>query len=73
MMYSIERENFKCLLSKLNIESNELIYYNVEKKIGSFDVLISKNKIGRIYIFNKQVQDDFESENTIFIAELNTK
>lgn len=60
-------------LSKLNIESNELIYYNVENEKGSFDVFLSKNKIGRIYVFDKQLHDDFESENTTFIAELDTK
>ncbi len=60
-------------LSKLNIESNELIYYNVEDEVGCFDVFLRKDKIGRIYVIDKQNHAGFESENSIFIAELDAK
>ncbi|MFA7361221.1 MAG: phenylalanine--tRNA ligase subunit beta [Candidatus Kapaibacterium sp.] len=60
-------------LSKLNIESNELIYYNAEDENGCFDIFLRKDKIGRIFVIDKQNHAGFETENNIFIAELDAK
>ena len=60
-------------LSKLNIESDELIYYNAEDEDCCFDVFLKKEKIGRIFVIDKQNQAGIESENSIYIAEFDAK
>jgi phenylalanyl-tRNA synthetase beta chain len=60
------------LFSKLNIENNELIYYNEESGSGYFDIKINNASIGKLYILNNRDNPEFEIENDVFIAELDT-
>jgi phenylalanyl-tRNA synthetase beta chain len=60
------------LLSKLNVENHELIYYNEEGNFGYFEVLINNSGIGKLHIINKNESAGLEIENDVFIVELNT-
>jgi phenylalanyl-tRNA synthetase beta chain len=60
------------LLSKLNVENHELIYYNEEDKFGYFEVLINNSVVGKLYTINKNESIGLEIENDVFISELNT-
>jgi len=68
-VYEIKGE-LELFLSKLNIENHELIYYNEDSEY--FDVMINKVSAGKISILNKKDDPDFEIDNDVFIAELDT-
>lgn len=68
-LYDLKGE-LQMFMSKLNIESNELIYYYAEDEKGCFDLYSGKDKIGRVFVFDKQTHEGFESENKVLIAEL---
>jgi phenylalanyl-tRNA synthetase beta chain len=59
-------------LSKLNIENHELIYYNEEDRPDCFEVIVNKISAGKLYILNKKGNPDFELENDVYVAELDT-
>ncbi len=60
-------------MSKMNIESNELFYYNAEGGNSCFDILLKKDKVGQIYILNKQNNPEIEIEENIYVVELNAE
>lgn len=68
-VYEIKGE-LELFLSKLNIENHELIYYNEDSEY--FDVMINKVSAGKISILSKKDDPDFEIDNDVFIAELDT-
>lgn len=70
-VYDIKGE-LELFLSKLNIENHELIYYNEEGSTGYFEVMINNTNAGKVVILNKNNNSDFEIENDVFIAELDT-
>lgn len=59
-------------LSKLNIENHELIYYNEEDRPDYFEVIVNKVSVGKLYILNKKGNPDFDLENDVYIAELDS-
>lgn len=71
-LYDIKGE-LEIFLSKLNIENHELIYYNGEGVPDYFEVLIGKSVAGKLILLNKKGDQDFDIENDVFIAELNTQ
>ncbi len=71
-LYDLKGE-LEMFLSKLNIESNELFYYNADSDKGNFDVFIGKDSIGRVYLIDKHNNPEFESENGVYIAELDAQ
>lgn len=58
-------------LSKLNLESLELIYYNSkEMDGGKTDLLLSGKVIGNIYIISKELLKLYDIDDDVFLVEL---
>lgn len=68
-LYDLKGE-LEMFLSKMNIESNELIYYNADEDTGSFGVFLGKEKIGQVYLIDKKNHPEFETESCVYVAEL---
>lgn len=60
-------------LSKINIESNELIYYNAEDTNDCFDIMLKNDKVGEMFTISKQGNPDLELDSNIYIVELDTE
>jgi phenylalanyl-tRNA synthetase beta chain len=70
-VYDIKGE-LELFLSKLNIENHELIYYNEAGLPDYFEVMVNKASAGKLYILSKKGNPDFELENDVYVAELDT-
>ncbi|MCX6157654.1 MAG: phenylalanine--tRNA ligase subunit beta [Ignavibacteriota bacterium] len=70
-VYDIKGE-LEIFLSKLNIENHELIYYNEEGGRDYFEIMIKNSSAGKLFILNKKDNPDLETENDVFVAELDT-
>ncbi|MFZ4590799.1 MAG: phenylalanine--tRNA ligase subunit beta [Ignavibacteria bacterium] len=70
-VYDIKGE-LELFLSKLNIENHELIYYNEEGSPDYFEIMINNSSAGKLFILNKKDNPDYETENDVFVAELDT-
>ena len=62
------------LFTKLNIESYEFIYYyGKEKDYRVADVMVNKNVIGNLYIYDESFKEFIEKENSSVVCEIDLK
>ena len=69
--YDIKGE-LEMLMSKLNIETYGLFYYNTQSSEGQvIEININNIIIGNIIIFNKAVLQSYDIDEDVYLAELN--